>query len=72
MDQNGPVIVTLVKTGTDVWSVTVGTTLTDAQYKAYLDGQLFYVNVHSDRNMDGHDGRREAPCHLMQQGVSRA
>ena len=50
--QNGPVIVTLVKTGTDVWSVPVGTTLTDAQYQAYLDGQL-YVNVHSDANKDG-------------------
>jgi hypothetical protein len=50
--QNGPAIVTLVKTGTDVWSVPVGTTLTDAQYKAYLDGQL-YVNVHSDANKNG-------------------
>ncbi len=50
--QNGPVIVTLVKTGTDVWSVPVGTTLTDAQYQAYLAGQL-YVNVHSDANKGG-------------------
>jgi hypothetical protein len=29
-----------------------GTTLTDAQYKAYLDGRL-YVNVHSDANKGG-------------------
>ena len=45
-------IVTLVKTGTDGWTVTVGTTLADAQYKAYLDGQ-FYVNVHCDSKMGG-------------------
>jgi hypothetical protein len=50
--QNGPVIVTLVKTGTDVWGVPVGTTLTDAQYQAYLAGQL-YVNVHTDANKGG-------------------
>jgi len=50
--QNGPVIVTLVKTGTDVWGVPVGTTLTDAQYQAYLAGRL-YVNVHSDAHKDG-------------------
>ena len=50
--QNGPVIVTLVPTGTDVWSVPVGTTLTDAQYQAYLAGQL-YVNVHTDANKGG-------------------
>ena len=50
--QNGPVIVTLVKTGNDVWSVPVGTVLTDAQYQAYLAGNL-YVNVHSDANKAG-------------------
>lgn len=50
--QNGPVIVTLVKTGTDVWGVPVGTSLTDAQYQAYLAGQL-YVNVHTDANKGG-------------------
>jgi hypothetical protein len=52
LGQNGPVIVTLVKTATDVWSVPVGTTLTDAQYQAYLAGRL-YVNVHTDANKDG-------------------
>ena len=50
--QNGPAIVTLVKTGTDVWGVPVGTTLSDAQYQAYLAGQL-YVNVHTDANKGG-------------------
>jgi len=50
--QNGPVIITLVKTGNDVWSVPVGTVLTDAQYQAYLKGDL-YVNVHSDANKGG-------------------
>ena len=51
-DKNGPVIVTLVTTGTNIWSVPVGTTLTDAQYKAYLAGEL-YVNVHTDENKGG-------------------
>ena len=50
--QNGPVIVTLTRTGTDIWAVPVGTTLTDAQYQAYLAGQL-YVNVHTDANKGG-------------------
>ena len=50
--QNGPVIVTLVKTGNDVWSVPVGTVLTDAQYQAYLKGDL-YVNVHTDAYKGG-------------------
>ncbi len=51
-DQNGPVIVTLIQTGTDTWSVPVGTVVTDAQYQAYLKGGL-YVNVHSDANKGG-------------------
>src|SRR5262245_11556765 len=50
--ENGPPIVTLVKTSSDVWSVPVGTTLTDAQYQAYLAGQL-YVNVHTEANKGG-------------------
>ena len=50
--QNGPVIVTLVKTGPNSWAVPAGTTLSDAQYAAYWAGQL-YVNVHSDANPGG-------------------
>jgi hypothetical protein len=50
--QNGPVIVTLVKTSNDVWSVPVGTSLSDAQYQAYLAGNL-YVNLHTDANKGG-------------------
>ena len=50
--QNGPVIIALVKTSSDVWTVPLGTSLTDAQYQAYLAGQL-YVNVHTDANKGG-------------------
>jgi len=52
VDQNGPIIVTLVKTAADVWSVPVGTALSDAQYQAYLAGNL-YVNLHTDANKGG-------------------
>ena len=50
--QNGPPIVTLVRTGPNSWQVPQGTTLSDAQYQAYWDG-LLYVNVHSDANAGG-------------------
>jgi len=50
--QNGPPIVTLVKTGPNSWAVPPGTTLSSAQYQAYWDG-LLYVNVHSDANKGG-------------------
>jgi len=50
--ENGPVIVTLVKTGEGVWSAPIGTTVNDAQYQAYWAG-LLYVNVHSDANKGG-------------------
>ena len=45
-------------------TVTGGTTLTDAHYQALdLDGQ-FYVNVHSDSNMDGESkpSSGRSPC----------
>jgi hypothetical protein len=50
--QNGPPIVTLVRTGPNSWAVPHGTTISDALYQAYWDG-LLYVNVHSDANKDG-------------------
>jgi CHRD domain len=50
--QNGPVVVTLVKTRDSVWVVPYGTTLNDAQYRAYWAGQL-YVNVDSDAHKGG-------------------
>ena len=50
--QNGPPIVTLVRTGPNSWQVPQGTTLSDAQYEAYWAG-LLYVNVHSDANAGG-------------------
>lgn len=50
--QNGPVIITLVKTGANVWSVPGNTLLTSAQFDAYRAGNL-YVNVHSAANPGG-------------------
>jgi hypothetical protein len=44
--QNGPVIITLTKTSDNTWAVPPFTFLSDAQYIAYVDGDL-YVNVHS-------------------------
>jgi hypothetical protein len=44
--QNGPVIITLVKTADTVWSVPGNTMLSSAQFDAYRSGNL-YVNVHS-------------------------
>src|SRR5687768_4765519 len=49
---NGPVVVPLVQTGDNVWSVPVGSKLTSAQYKNYQAGEL-YVNVHSAAHKDG-------------------
>src|SRR5262245_33158650 len=50
--ENGPVIVALVKTGADVWSVPLGTSLTDSQLDDYRAGRL-YVNVHSAAQPNG-------------------
>jgi hypothetical protein len=49
---NGPVVVTLEKTADDVWSVPVGSHLTDAQLASLKSG-LLYVNVHSAANKAG-------------------
>ncbi|HYA19787.1 MAG TPA: CHRD domain-containing protein [Burkholderiales bacterium] len=49
---NGPVIIPLVKTSDNVWTVPAGAKLTDAQYKSFLAGEL-YINVHSAAHKGG-------------------
>lgn len=49
---NGPVVITLTKTGDHAWMVPDGTKLSDAHYQAYKAGEL-YVNVHSAENKGG-------------------
>lgn len=50
--QNGPVVIPLVKTAENVWSVPANTVLSSAQFDAYRAGNL-YVNVHSAANPNG-------------------
>lgn len=50
--QNGPVIIPMIKTSDNVWSVSPGAKLTDAQYEAFRAGNL-YVNVHTPANKGG-------------------
>ena len=50
--QNGPVIVSLIKTDDHTWSIPIDTTLTDAQNDAYWAGQL-YVTVATAAHKDG-------------------
>jgi CHRD domain-containing protein len=50
--QNGPVIIPLVKTGANIWSIPANTILTSQQFDAYQRGNL-YVNVHSAANPNG-------------------
>lgn len=50
--KNGPPIIHLSKTSNDSFSVPAGAKLSDAQYKAYVAGNL-YVNVHSALHPDG-------------------
>lgn len=50
--KNGPVIVPLVKSSGNVWSVPAGAKLTDAQYASYKAGDL-YINVHSAKYKGG-------------------
>jgi hypothetical protein len=50
--QAGPPIITLIKSGEGVWSVPVGSKLTDAQYASFKAGNL-YVNVHSAMHQPG-------------------
>ncbi len=49
---NGPVIVPLTKTSDNVWSVSAGAKLTDAQYASHVARNL-YVNVHSAAHPGG-------------------
>jgi hypothetical protein len=50
--ENGPVIIPLTKSSDTTWSVPAGAKLTDAQYKSYLAGNL-YFNVHSAAHKGG-------------------
>ena len=50
--QNGPVIVPMVKTTENVWSIPAGAKLTEAQYQDLKDGNL-YINVHSAAHKGG-------------------
>ena len=49
--QNGPIIIPLTKSG-DTYTVPSGAKLSDAQMKAFKEGNL-YVNVHTARNKGG-------------------
>jgi hypothetical protein len=49
---NGPIVVPLIKTADNVWSVPPGTRLTDAQYESYKAGNL-YFNFHSEAHRSG-------------------
>src|SRR5438067_2129221 len=40
--KNGPIIIPLVKTADNVWSVAEGAKLTDAQYESYKASGLYY------------------------------
>ena len=44
--KNGPIVIPLVKTADNIWSVPEGAKLTDAQYETYKAAGLYY-NVHS-------------------------
>jgi hypothetical protein len=50
--ENGPPIISLVKTAEYVWSVPEGSSLTDDQFKSFQAGDL-YVNVHSAAHPGG-------------------
>ena len=43
---NGPIVITLLNSGHNTWSVPAESKLSEAQYASYQHGDL-YVNVHS-------------------------
>lgn len=49
---NGPVVITLNKSGDNGWTVPTGSKLSAEQYRAYQAGDL-YVNVHSAEHKPG-------------------
>lgn len=48
----GPAILTLVREGNNEWRIPAGAKLTDGQYKAFMDGDL-YINIHTVENEAG-------------------
>ncbi len=50
--KNGPVIVPMVKSSDNTWSIPPGSKFTDAQFDAFKAGNT-YVNVHSAANKGG-------------------
>jgi hypothetical protein len=50
--KSGPPIITLTKSGDNVWSAPAGAKLTDEQYASFKAGEL-YVNVHSAAHKSG-------------------
>ena len=49
---NGAIIIPLVKTADNVWSVPPGARLSDSQYDSYKAGKL-YFNIHSEAHRSG-------------------
>ena len=49
---NGPVIIPLLRTAENVWSVPAGSQLSEAQYASHRAGNL-YVNVHTAAHPNG-------------------
>jgi len=49
---NGPVVITLAKSGDNGWMVPEGSKLSEAEYKAYQAGEL-YINVHTADHKPG-------------------